>query len=57
MTDWKDTMWVAMPPDQRTEFLHQWCMNLSEAVRSLEADVHSLRETLRKVEDKATEAP
>jgi fructosamine-3-kinase len=50
---WKDKTWANLAADQRIEFLNQWCTNLSNAVRSLEEDVRSLRETLHKVEDKA----
>lgn len=44
--------WKEMSPEQKFEFLHQWCLNLSAAVERLGNQTQALHERLRVVEEK-----
>jgi hypothetical protein len=47
--------WNKMTDQQKFEFLHQWCGNLSNAVQSLQGVTQQLHERLRAVEAKVVE--
>jgi hypothetical protein len=43
--------WKEMTPDQKFDFLNEWCENLSRSIRVLEEENHSFHARLRAVED------
>jgi hypothetical protein len=42
--------WKEMTPDQKFDFLHEWCENISLAVRGLEEQNNSLHARLQAAE-------
>lgn len=48
--------WNEMSYQQKCDFLHQWCENLSAAIQELRGHTQGLHERLRTVEAKLEES-
>jgi len=46
--------WKDMPVEQKCEFLHEWCTNLTRKVENREATIQRLHDRLQEVEAKTT---
>jgi len=48
--DWKGVAWKDRTPDQKTDFLYQWCENLTQQVERHGFDIHHLNSRLDRFE-------
>jgi hypothetical protein len=49
---WAGIPWQDMTAEQKFEFLHQWCENLTEQTRRQGDHINDLHARLRRVEDR-----
>lgn len=47
-------IWKDMTAEQKFEFLHEWCMNMSGSARAQEATIQGLLARLQVVEENKT---